>query len=330
MKFTKFTAAALIGAMLLTGCAGSKTVIEAGKIKIGEGDLAYLADNFNMQVGDYEQAKEFAVKNFEDAVLVAAVAQAKGIELKDEDVKSFKQQMASMKSNYGGASAFKKVLSDMGAKEENVELLMKQNYYEAALEEEFAVEDPTDDELKAYMKEKYRRAKHVLITVGDDVATGDLEKATAEDILKRAQSGEDFDKLIEEKSEDPGSASNPDGYVFTDDQMVKEFQDGVDSIKPGEFTMVKSDFGYHVIQRLPLDESDAKFNELFEANKDSMLSQYKDTKFKDALKAFAEENGVAVTVNEEAVAAMTEPTPEPTDAPEATEKAAVEEEKTEE
>ena len=88
--------------------------------------------------------------------------------------------------------------------------------------------------------------------------------------------------------------------------MVKEFQDGVDSIKPGEFTMVKSDYGYHVIQRLALDETDSKFNELFTANKEAVLASYESFKFDEQVENFAKENGIELVVDEEAIAAIVE------------------------
>ena len=118
---------------------------------------------------------------------------------------------------------------------------------------------------------------------------------------KKAQEGANFDELVKEHSQDPGSATSPDGYVFTDGQMVPEFENGTKSIKPGEFTLVKSDFGYHVIQRLALDEKDAKFAELFEANKDAAKAACKEAKFDEALKKYAADNGVEVVVDETAV-----------------------------
>ena len=162
-------------------------------------------------------------------------------------------------------------------------------------------------EIKEFIKNNYWRAKHVLIQVGADVATGDLEKSEAEKILERAKNGEDFDKLVEEFSQDPGSKTNPDGYVFTEKEMVPEFEEGTKSIQPGEFTLVKTSYGYHVIQRLPLDESDEKFAELFENTKTSAASKYTEKKFDELLNAYAEENGVTVEVNEEVVSKMTAP-----------------------
>ncbi len=306
MKFTKIAAVILSGALLMSGCSSSKTAISAGDVKLPKGDVEFLINDYVSQGGDLEGAKDYAIKTLKKSVLIKAIADFEKIELSEDEKAQLSSAIAQVKSNYGGLSAFNKMLKEYGAAGDFVELIIGQSLYQTALQEKFALEDPTDDELKQYMKEKYRRAKHVLIQVGEDVVTGDLEKTEAEKILKQAQEGADFDALIKEHSDDPGSQSNPDGYVFTDDEMVKEFQDGVDSIKPGEFTMVKSSYGYHVIQRLPLDESDAKFEELFNANKDAILSACAQLKFEEKLESYAKENGIEVVVDEEVINSITQ------------------------
>ncbi len=310
MKFTKIAAVIMSCTLLITGCSGSKTAIKAGDVTLSKGDVEFLINDYNSQLGDFEGAKTYALDSLKKAALVKAVADFEKIELSEDEKTQLNASIAQVKSNYGGLSAFNKMLKEYGAPGDFVSLVLSQGLYETKLQEKFALEDPTDDELKKYMKEKYRRAKHVLIQVGEDVVTGDLEKSQAEDILKQAKEGADFDKLIKEHSDDPGSESNPDGYVFTDNQMVKEFQDGVDSIKPGEFTIVKSSYGYHVIQRLPLDESDAKFEELFSANKDAILAECSKAKFEEKLESYAKENGIEVVVDEEVIASITEKTEE--------------------
>ena len=128
---------------------------------------------------------------------------------------------------------------------------------------------------KDYFLENYWRSKHVLISTQDK---SDAEKAEAkklaEDILKRAESGEDFDKLVEEYSEDPGSKSSPDGYVFTTGTMVQEFEDGTKNTEIGKFCMVETSYGYHVIQRLAIDETPELYEKFYkEANIDAIVNE---------------------------------------------------------
>lgn len=63
-----------------------------------------------------------------------------------------------------------------------------------------------------------------------------------------------FDTVMAEKSEDPGSQSQPDGYIFGSGEMVTEFYDGAKALAEGEISEpVKSSYGYHIILRLPID-----------------------------------------------------------------------------
>jgi hypothetical protein len=72
----------------------------------------------------------------------------------------------------------------------------------------------------------------------------------AEDILKRAKAGEDFDKLAKEFSEDPGSKEQGgDLGWFGKGMMVKPFEDAAFALSPGSISeVVESDFGYHIIK----------------------------------------------------------------------------------
>ncbi|MGN1115249.1 MAG: peptidylprolyl isomerase, partial [Candidatus Ornithomonoglobus sp.] len=213
------------------------------------------------------------------------------------------------------------------------------------IQEELGDEEPTDDELKAYFKENYYRAKHILI---EKEAPEETEEETAEDtedtaedteaaetaaepteeplygeesanaLLERAQGGENFDEMIAKYSTDPGSESNPDGYVFTEGDMVEPFYEGVKSIEPGEFTVAESDYGYHIIQRLSLSEEDEKFNEWFEDNKDAVEAAYEQKQLEDKLDEYCEQYGITVERDDETIAKLTEdnavvmPTPIPT------------------
>ncbi|MDR3209914.1 MAG: peptidyl-prolyl cis-trans isomerase [Oscillospiraceae bacterium] len=107
-------------------------------------------------------------------------------------------------------------------------------------------------------------AKHILISTVDDsgnpLPAGELEAARvkAETLLEelRLYSGADFDTYFDERmnadSADAGGLySFPDGYIFGPGTMVPEFEEGTRALEPGAFDMVESDFGYHIIYRLP-------------------------------------------------------------------------------
>lgn len=128
---------------------------------------------------------------------------------------------------------------------------------------------PTDAEVNAYLDEVGRyKAKHILLATIDldtreplDEATVAQKKATADDLLAQLRAAEDpialFDDLMNEHSEDTGLESNPDGYTTQKGEMVAPFEEAALALKAGEISdVVESDFGYHIILRLPMDPDD--------------------------------------------------------------------------
>lgn len=89
------------------------------------------------------------------------------------------------------------------------------------------------------------RAKHILVA---DQATAEaiIQALVAEPTLER------FDQLMAQYNQDPGMNSYPDGYLFTDGEMVAEFENAVKALRVNSFSTVpvQSDYGWHVILRL--------------------------------------------------------------------------------
>ena len=58
-------------------------------------------------------------------------------------------------------------------------------------------------------------------------------KVKADEVYARLQAGEDFDTLMNEFSEDPGLQQEPDGYVFTKNQMDPAFEEAAYALQVG-------------------------------------------------------------------------------------------------
>lgn len=106
--------------------------------------------------------------------------------------------------------------------------------------------------------------KHILISWRDlaDSFGGHLDqraakrsKADAEDeirsLVKQLQDGADFDAVMKAHSEDVSSAMSGRAFTVTPDaQLVIEFRQLSLRLKPGEFGVCQSDFGFHIIKRV--------------------------------------------------------------------------------
>ncbi|MBR4949166.1 MAG: peptidylprolyl isomerase [Clostridia bacterium] len=115
-------------------------------------------------------------------------------------------------------------------------------------------------EVKDHYAKNNSLVKHILIDTQAStmkLATGETtdeyiakKKALAEDIYKKVTNGEDYDALLKKYGEDPGMTSSPKGYVVNaSSNYVKEFQEAALNMKVGEYRLVKSDYGYHVMYR---------------------------------------------------------------------------------
>ena len=126
---------------------------------------------------------------------------------------------------------------------------------------ENGVNTPSDEDIQKYYEDNYITAKHILITTvdpasGETKRTDEEAKKEAQSILDRINAGEDFDTLMNQYSEDTGLSNNPNGYTFTEGQMVTEFYDGAKALAADEVSeLVKSSYGYHIIKRVKLDDS---------------------------------------------------------------------------
>lgn len=101
------------------------------------------------------------------------------------------------------------------------------------------------------------RAMHILV-IGDDQETTDQAMAIYEELSQLEGDAllERFEELLAAYGEDPGMLQHTQGYTFAPGVMVPEFYDGTFALAYYEVSPpVRSDFGYHIILRLPIDRT---------------------------------------------------------------------------
>jgi hypothetical protein len=149
-----------------------------------------------------------------------------------------------MKIAYGAAKAREAGLD----KDKNTELQFKMQesivLANAYAREELAEKiNPTKEDIDKFIKENPKYDKNA-------------KKAKAEELLQRANAGEDFAALADEFSEDPGNKdpqTDKKNGGFYDwkarSGYVKEFSEASWGLEPGQISgVVETQFGYHIIK----------------------------------------------------------------------------------
>lgn len=281
----------LASVLLLVSC-GSNTVATVGNIKISKGEFEFYLDSIKTQMQDTEIqteedwqnkeiegkkaidiAKQQALDNAVQNALYIEAAEAAGHTLTEEERKLVETTKEQIVSGYGNKKAYKEFLESNNIDDGFIEMMCKSSvYYKKIGDIVKSQDDVTEEEKKAYFQEnmsdygtEIRKAKHILIATMNPETNKpktqeeqDEASRLAKEIYERVQVGEDFDKLMHEYSEDPGLQSKPDGYVFGSGEMVPEFEQATDSVGYGEIAFCKSDFGYHIIKRLPIAYEDVE------------------------------------------------------------------------
>ena len=108
------------------------------------------------------------------------------------------------------------------------------------------------DQAAGMVKDEQRRASHILIQV--DRSANDAAVATArskaDKLLARARTGESFESLAKQNSEDSGSAvAGGDLGFFGRGVMDKAFEQAAFTLAKGQISdVIRSDFGFHIIK----------------------------------------------------------------------------------
>ena len=312
----------LVSLCLLTSCASADIVSTVGKTKITKGEFEFYLSSIKSQLSGTElqtdddwqtqeiegekaidvakrRALEIAVNNAE----YIEVAKAQGMTLTDTEKQRIKDTKQQVITSYGGEKAYKEFLKKNNITDGFIQLICESTVYYEKIADKVREENPiTESEMREYFEteksvfeSEYKKAKHILILTQDAntrAALSEEEIKAAEELaqslLERIKAGEDFDGLMRKYSQDPGLETNPGGYVFSEGEMVSEFEQAVDSISFGEVTLCKSSYGYHIIKRLPIE-----YEDVAEKIEDAVLKERVSKKVKEC--------NIAVTTNEKLI-----------------------------
>jgi peptidyl-prolyl cis-trans isomerase D len=157
--------------------------------------------------------------------------------------------------------------------------------------------NPTDAELqKTYSQNQAQyhvpeqaKVRHILfMTQGKTPAEEAKIKALAEDVLKQLKAGTlKFEDAVKKYSEDPGSKDKGGEYpVVQHGQMVKEFDDATFNQKPGDLGLVKTSYGYHIIQ---VESREPAHQQTFDEVKGQMASDWKKAHMSEVMQKISDQ-----------------------------------------
>ncbi len=204
-------------------------------------------------------AKENALDEAVKYTLIAQKAKEMGI---SADTAEAKEQISLALSN---ASEF---IQQYGLSKEVMSTILEKFYLESLMLQKDAEEgklDGSEENLKKVYQENFRTIKHILFSTTDPNTNEEIYDLAqtldlAKNAIKMINSGEySFDDVMKGYSMDPGLASAPDGYTFTNNgTMVAPFEDAAFALEIGEISEpVATSFGYHILKRealLPYDK----------------------------------------------------------------------------
>ncbi len=272
---------------------------------IGEDAYANLiSQRLNMSVAEFEDnvRKDIVIRRLQSMITA-------GVTVSPQDVRdAYRKQNVKIKFDYAIISS-SDLLKTINPSDSDLEAFFKQNaarYANAVPEARkityfaFTPNDipgglpqPTqqqiqqyyDDHQSDYQVPKQAKSRHILIKVdpGADAKTDAAAKAKAEMVLKLLKAGGSWDELAKKYSDDPGSKDSGGELGWAQQgRMVPEFDNAIFTQKIGDIEIVKSQFGYHVVQAE--DRQDAHTQPLNE-----VLPQIQATLERDA-SAQAQEN----------------------------------------
>lgn len=224
-----------------------------------------------------------------------------GLSLDEQTEAKIKETLDNYIKQYGTKEKLDEALKSQGFTYETFEA----QYYNEAKRDAVIMyyfgpdskESPVSREsMLEYYSEYYTKVKHVFLSTKDkednDLSKSEKEKVgeKAKEIYDKAIGGADFDSLIDEYGEDPGMATNPNGYIFSteDSSYNKMFYNAAFEMKPDEIRLIQTNLGYHIMKKYAFTEE-----ELFsDGNEVDLIENMMSEESADLLDSLKERIGV--------------------------------------
>lgn len=249
-------------------------------------NIKYQLDYGDNSVWDTPEYGQEALDYFKDYVsdqvvlhyFIPETFNELGLTLAPEDKQEIDNYIADLIAQYEDAGyTYEEFLGYNYMTEEIFREVLENDKYYAAIQDHLYGEDGIaandEDEFVKYVRENYVTCQHILVAFDhfkDDEAYADATeeelkaaaKELADELYDRVVTdGDDLYELSQTYGDDPGMMNNEAGYTFTYGKMVQEFEDKSFELEVGQVSEpVATDYGYHIIKKLELDETELYAN----------------------------------------------------------------------
>ena len=250
----------------------NKTVITVDGVKIPADEFSYyvgsVADSYISYYGyeyfdnksNFDSVLNYVAQVLKEHYVVYNWALEEGCDLTEEEKQEIHQQVVDLKASYETEEEFQDALKASHLNEELYEKMLMvdeviNKFSDKIYDSETSKYAPDKADVETLAKENgILASKHILLLSGETPEENEEILEKMNEILERIKDGEDFDKLMNEYSEDTGLAQNPNGYTFMPGEMIDEFYDATASLEVGEVSgIVPSSYGFHIIKRIDPD-----------------------------------------------------------------------------
>ncbi len=244
-----------------------KVIATVGKVEVSREIFAKVLDNLIKQMKSHgqpitEEWLKNAQKQIADRMVTAEVlyqdAQANKIKVDDKEIQ---EQMDKIAKSFPSPEEYKKGLKEQGVTDKDlkrdigknlaIRRLLDEKVTALVKVDEAEAKKYYDEHTKEFDRPEMVRARHIILLV--DKNADEAKKAEAkkkmEGILAEIKGGAKFEDAAKKNSQDGSAENGGDLGFFAKGQMVKEFEEAVWNMKPGEVSgIVTTPFGLHLIK----------------------------------------------------------------------------------
>ncbi len=285
--------------MVSPAVAGSSVVAEVGGIPVTAHELQReFQQKIPMQVSFHGGISQEKLAEVQAQALDALIEQAYKVRyaLAEEitvDSALVEERFTAVRARFADTDAFVKALGTEGVdgfRGSIYRKLLADKAEEVAVSDRVAV---SDDQVARYYEERRatflrpRQFKASQILVKVDPASNKEERKVlrerAESLLAQARAGEDFYNLAYYNSDDRSKYVGGDLGTFHEGQTVKEFEEALKKLKPGDISdPIETMYGYHIVQLVETSEPrQLSFDEMKDKIRKSLEKEARDALYEE-------------------------------------------------